>query len=78
MEIYIQCSCKGGEMRFGEGEDWLEILGCGMVHRTSCEMRLDPDIYQGFAWGVGVDRIAHAENTACRICALSSRPTSAG
>src|SRR5438876_7222910 len=32
MEVDIQCSRKGGEMRFGEGEDWLEILGCGMVH----------------------------------------------
>jgi phenylalanyl-tRNA synthetase alpha chain len=59
MEVDIQCSCKGGEMRFGEGEDWLEILGCGMVHPNVLRnCGLDPDIYQGFAWGVGVDRIA--------------------
>jgi len=59
MEIDIQCSRKGGEIRFGEGEDWLEIGGCGMVHPnvlTNCG--LDPDVYQGFAWGMGIDRIA--------------------
>ncbi|MDQ0392320.1 phenylalanine--tRNA ligase subunit alpha [Labrys monachus] len=59
MEVDIQCSRKGGEIRFGEGDDWLEILGCGMVHPnvlTNCG--LDPDRYQGFAWGMGIDRIA--------------------
>jgi phenylalanyl-tRNA synthetase alpha chain len=59
MEVDIQCSRKGGEMRFGEGEDWLEILGCGMVHPNVLRnCGLDPDIYQGFAWGLGIDRIA--------------------
>src|ERR1700704_3914918 len=59
MEVDIQCSHKGGEMRFGEGEDWLEILGCGMVHPNVLRnCGLDPDVYQGFAWGVGVDRLA--------------------
>ncbi|MGA7383845.1 MAG: phenylalanine--tRNA ligase subunit alpha [Methylocella sp.] len=59
MEVDIRCSRKGGEMRFGEGEDWLEILGCGMVHPNVLRnCGLDPGIYQGFAWGVGVDRIA--------------------
>jgi len=59
MEVDIQCSRKGGEMRIGEGEDWLEILGCGMVHPNVLKnCGLDPDVYQGFAWGVGVDRIA--------------------
>src|SRR6202049_2041425 len=59
MEVDIQCSCKGGEMRFGEGEDWLEILGCGMVHPNVLRnCGLDPDEYQGFAWGMGIDRIA--------------------
>jgi phenylalanyl-tRNA synthetase alpha chain len=59
MEVDIQCSRKGGEMRFGEGEDWLEILGAGMVHPNVLKnCGLDPDIYQGFAWGVGVDRLA--------------------
>ncbi len=59
MEVDIQCSRKGGEIRFGEGEDWLEILGCGMVHPNVIRnCGLDPDIYQGFAWGMGIDRIA--------------------
>ncbi len=59
MEVDIQCSRKGGEIRFGEGEDWLEILGCGMVHPNVIRnCGLDPDVYQGFAWGMGIDRIA--------------------
>ncbi len=59
VEVDIQCSRKGGEIRFGEGEDWLEILGCGMVHPNVLRnCGLDPDIYQGFAWGMGIDRIA--------------------
>ena len=58
-EVDIQCSRKGGEIRFGEGEDWLEILGCGMVHPNVLRnCGLDPDVYQGFAWGMGIDRIA--------------------
>jgi phenylalanyl-tRNA synthetase alpha chain len=59
LEVDIQCKRDKGEIRFGEGEDWLEILGCGMVHPNvlrSCG--LDPDEYQGFAWGMGIDRIA--------------------
>ena len=59
MEVDIQCSRKGGEIRFGEGEDWLEILGCGMVHPNVLRnVGLDPDEYQGYAWGMGIDRIA--------------------
>ena len=59
MEVDIQCSRKGGEIRFGEGDDWLEILGCGMVHPNVIRhCGLDPDEYQGFAWGMGIDRIA--------------------
>jgi phenylalanyl-tRNA synthetase alpha chain len=58
-EVDIQCSRKGGEIRFGEGEDWLEILGCGMVHPNVLRnCGLDPDEFQGFAWGMGIDRIA--------------------
>jgi phenylalanyl-tRNA synthetase alpha chain len=59
MEVDIQCRRSGGEIRFGEGEDWLEILGCGMVHEnvlTNCG--IDPAVYQGFAWGMGIDRVA--------------------
>ncbi len=49
----------GDEIRFGEGDDWMEILGCGMVHPNVLRnVGLDPDEYQGFAWGLGIDRIA--------------------
>jgi len=59
MEVDIQCDRSGGEVRFGEGNDWLEILGCGMVHPNVLRsVGLDPDEYQGFAWGMGIDRIA--------------------
>jgi phenylalanyl-tRNA synthetase alpha chain len=58
-EVDIQWSRKGGEIRFGEGTDWLEILGCGMVHPNVLRnCGLDPDSVQGFAFGVGIDRIA--------------------
>ena len=59
VEVDIQCRRSGGEIRFGEGEDWLEILGCGMVHANVLRnCGIDPDEYQGFAWGMGIDRIA--------------------
>jgi phenylalanyl-tRNA synthetase alpha chain len=59
VEIDIQCRRSGGEIRFGEGEDWLEILGCGMVHANVLRnCGIDPEKYQGFAWGMGLDRIA--------------------
>ena len=52
LEVDIQCKRDKGEIRFGEGEDWLEILGCGMVHPNVLRnCGLDPDEYQGFAWG---------------------------
>src|SRR6201987_3811770 len=59
LEVDIQCRRDKGEIRFGEGDDWLEILGCGMVHPNVLRnCGLDPDEYQGFAWGLGIDRIA--------------------
>ena len=59
MEVDIQCRRSGGEIRFGEGEDWLEILGCGMVHPNVLRnCGIDPETFQGFAWGMGVDRLA--------------------
>jgi phenylalanyl-tRNA synthetase alpha chain len=59
LEVDIQCKRDKGEIRFGEGDDWLEILGCGMVHPNVLKnCGLDPDEYQGFAWGMGIDRIA--------------------
>lgn len=58
-EVDIGCSRSGGELRIGAGDDWLEILGCGMVHPKVLEhVNLDPDIYQGFAFGIGIDRLA--------------------
>jgi phenylalanyl-tRNA synthetase alpha chain len=59
LEVDIQCRRDKGEIRLGEGEDWLEILGCGMVHPNVLKnCGLDPDEYQGFAWGMGIDRVA--------------------
>lgn len=59
MEVDIRCDRSGPEIKFGEGDDWLEILGCGMVHPNVLRnCGLDPDEYQGFAFGMGIDRIA--------------------
>ena len=59
LEVDIQCRRDKGEIRFGEGDDWMEILGCGMVHpNVMRNCGLDPDEFQGFAWGMGIDRIA--------------------
>lgn len=59
MEVDIRCDRSGPDIKFGEGNDWLEILGCGMVHPNVLRMSgIDPDEYQGFAWGMGIDRIA--------------------
>jgi len=59
LEVDIQCRRDKNEIRFGEGTDWMEILGCGMVHSNVLRAcGIDPDVYQGFAWGMGIDRIA--------------------
>ena len=59
MEVDVQCDRSGAEVKIGEGSDWLEILGCGMVHPNVLRnVGLDPEVYQGFAWGMGIDRIA--------------------
>jgi phenylalanyl-tRNA synthetase alpha chain len=59
LEVDIQCRRDKGEIRFGEGTDWLEILGCGMVHPNVLRnCGIDPAEYQGFAWGMGIERIA--------------------
>ncbi len=58
-EVDIGCSRAGGELKIGPGADWLEILGCGMVHPNVLKAcGLDPDEYQGFAFGMGVERVA--------------------
>ena len=58
-ELDIGCSRAGGELKIGQGSDWLEILGCGMVHPKVLSMSgIDPTRYQGFAFGMGIERIA--------------------
>jgi phenylalanyl-tRNA synthetase alpha chain len=58
-ELDIGCSRAGGELKIGQGEDWMEILGCGMVHPKVLAMcGIDPARYQGFAFGMGIERIA--------------------
>jgi len=59
LEVDLQCDRSGNEVKLGEGNDWMEILGSGMVHPNVLRAGgLDPDVYQGFAWGIGIDRIA--------------------
>jgi len=58
-EVDIGCSRKGGELKIGAGEGWLEILGCGMVHPNVLKnCGIDPERYQGFAFGMGIERVA--------------------
>ena len=78
-EMDVRCDRSGGEVKIGQGDDWLEILGCGMVHPNVLRnCGLDPDIWQGFAFGCGVDRlgvlkIRHARPArhVCQRCALA-------
>jgi phenylalanyl-tRNA synthetase alpha chain len=59
VEIDVGCSWSGGTLSIGGSESWLEILGGGMVHpRVIANCGLDPDEWQGFAFGVGIDRLA--------------------
>ncbi len=59
-EMDVSCfKCGGKGCRFCKNEGWIEILGCGMVHPNVLEMRgIDPKEYQGFAFGMGLERIA--------------------
>src|SRR5215469_1258280 len=58
-EMDVQCDRSAAQIRIGEGSDWLEILGGGMVHPNILRIcGLDPDEWQGFAFGMGVDRLA--------------------
>ncbi|RMD47931.1 MAG: phenylalanine--tRNA ligase subunit alpha [Alphaproteobacteria bacterium] len=58
-EVDIRCSWQGGQLRVGEGDDWMEILGSGMVHPKVLEAGgIDPNQWQGFAFGLGIDRLA--------------------
>ena len=58
-EMDIGCKRTANELLIGEGDDWLEILGCGMVHPNVLRaVNVDPEVWQGFAFGMGIDRIA--------------------
>ena len=59
-EMVVQCfECHGKGCRVCKGEGWIEILGAGMVHPHVLEMSgIDPDVYSGFAFGVGLERLA--------------------
>ena len=58
-EVDIRCSWADGQLKVGEGDDWLEILGSGMVHpKVLAAGGIDALKYQGFAFGMGIDRIA--------------------
>ncbi|HML09616.1 MAG TPA: phenylalanine--tRNA ligase subunit alpha [Stellaceae bacterium] len=58
-EVDIGCSREGGELKIGAGSGWLEILGSGMVHpQVLRNCGIDPDEYQGFAFGMGIERVA--------------------
>ncbi len=59
MEVDVGCTFAQGEVKIGEGDDWMEILGSGMVHPNVLKNGgIDPDKYSGFAFGVGIDRLA--------------------
>ncbi len=58
-EVDIRCSWADGQLRIGEGDSWMEILGSGMVHPHVLRAGgIDPEQWQGFAFGMGIDRIA--------------------
>jgi len=58
-EVDIGCTREGGEFKIGHGDDWLEILGSGMVNpNVLSNCGIDPNEYQGFAFGLGVERVA--------------------
>ena len=58
-EMDVRCDRSGGVVKIGQGDSWLEILGCGMVHPNVLRnCGYDPDQVQGFAFGMGIDRLA--------------------
>lgn len=58
-EVDIRCSWDGGQLKIGQGNSWLEILGSGMMQpKVLAAGGIDPNEWQGFAFGMGIDRIA--------------------
>jgi len=57
-EMDVRCDRSGADIKIGQGDDWMEVVGCGMVHPNILRnCGLDPDVWQGFAFGFGVDRL---------------------
>ena len=57
-EMDVRCDRSGGDVKIGQGDDWMEIVGCGMVHPNVLRnCGLDPEVWQGFAFGFGIDRL---------------------
>ncbi|HEY2751758.1 phenylalanine--tRNA ligase subunit alpha [Phenylobacterium sp.] len=57
-EMDVRCDRSGGDIKIGQGDEWMEIVGCGMVHPNVLRnCGLDPDVWQGFAFGFGIDRL---------------------
>ncbi len=58
-EVDLRCSWDNGQLKVGEGDDWMEILGSGMVYpKVLTAAGVDPEKWQGFAFGIGIDRLA--------------------
>lgn len=58
-EVDIGCKRSRDELKIGEGNDWLEVMGCGMIHPNVLKnCGIDPNEWQGFAFGMGVERLA--------------------
>ncbi|NVK45097.1 MAG: phenylalanine--tRNA ligase subunit alpha [Rhodobacteraceae bacterium] len=58
-EVDVQCKWENGTVTVGEGDDWLEVLGSGMMHpKVLTAGGIDPKVWQGFAFGMGIDRLA--------------------
>jgi phenylalanyl-tRNA synthetase alpha chain len=60
LEVDIRCTrCRGSGCRICKHTGWLEILGAGMVHpKVLKNAKIDPEIYTGYAWGIGIERLA--------------------
>jgi phenylalanyl-tRNA synthetase alpha chain len=58
-EVDINYSKKDGKISIGNGDKFMEILGCGMIHPNVLKnCNIDPNEYQGFAFGIGIERLA--------------------
>ncbi len=78
MEVDIQCARKAGEIRFGEGDDWLRFSAAAWCIRMCCEIAVSiPKSIRALP-GASASIASRCSNMACRICALSSTPMCAG